>query len=246
VSGTSLALAGQLTVTAPAGTEIFREVTGTAADITDHADVLVTGTATGAAIAGTLVAVMPGTGSAVPGLQGQSGAGATAGLAYGTVVDARGTGFAVVEGDGTRIPVTMSASSSVVTTVPSSLKELRAGQMTSVVVSPGPDGTLTAVTVAQGSLSAGVLDALRKSLPQPPASAPGPRLPGPGLPGPGRSYPVGGSLPSSPPNAVLPSGSAGPGLLPYLLGGSSRPFASLGCDPTAITSVNLLAFALGR
>ena len=55
VSGTDLELEGAgstpLTVTTSAGTGILREVTGTEADVTDHAHVLVTGTATGAAIA---------------------------------------------------------------------------------------------------------------------------------------------------------------------------------------------------
>jgi len=233
VSGTSLLLAGPLTVTTSPGTEILRQVTGTAADVTDGATVLVIGTAKGTAITSMLVAVMPGAGSAT-----QSGAGATPGLAYGTVTDARDTGFTVVEGDGTRIPVTMSASSSVITAVPSSLGELRAGQMTSVVVSQGPDGTLAAVTVEQGSLSAAALNALRESLLKP-------RVGAPGQPGPGRSYPVGGSLPGSLPNVVTPSGYGGASVLPYLLGGSTRPFASLGCDPSAITSVNLIALALG-
>jgi hypothetical protein len=232
VNGTSLVLAGQLTATTSAGTEILREVTGTAADVTDGAQVLVIGTATGAAIADTLAEVMPGTGSTVPTPQGESRTGATPGLAYGTVTDARGTGFTVVEGDGTRIPVTMSASSSVITTVPSGLGELRAGQMTAVVVSTGPDGALAAVTVEQGVLPAGALKALNEWPPPQRAVAP---VPGPGKPGSRSSQGLPGSLSSSQPSPPLS----------VLLGGSRQPFASLGCDPSAVTSVDLLALALG-
>jgi hypothetical protein len=248
VSGTSLVLAGPLTATTSAATKVLRDVTGTMADVTDGAHVLVIGTVTAGAITGTLVAVMPGTGSAGP-ASGQSAAGVTQGLAYGTVDDARGPGFTVVEGDGTRIPVTMTASSSVITTVPSSLGELRTGQMTSVVVSPGANGTPAAVTVGQSALSAGALKALSQALARLRADGPGPGLPGPRSDqfplNPYRSNPVGGPLPSPFPGAVQPRGSAVPGLLPYLLGGSNHPFASLGCDPSAITSVNLLALAFG-
>jgi hypothetical protein len=45
------------------------------------------------------------------------------------------------------------------------------------------------------------------------------------------------------PNASAPGPSLEP--LPSLPGGANRPFASLGCDPAAITSVNLLVLALG-
>lgn len=226
VSGSDLVLEGNppLTVTTSAGTQVLQEVGGTAADITDGAYVLVTGQVTGAATAALLVAIMPGTGSAAA--QVVSPAEAKPGLAYGRVEDARSTGFTVVTGDGTRVPVTMSASTSVVTAVPSRLSELQAGEGTSVVTSTGPDGTLNALTVEQGELPPAALQALKESL----APSPLPTFPGPG------------PLPSPLPNAS-PSGlSFEP--LGSLLGGANRPFASLGCDPAAITSVNLLALAL--
>ena len=172
---------------------------------------------------------MPGTGSTVPSPQGESRAGVTSGLAYGTVEDARGPGFTVVEGDGTRVPVTMSAPTYVITAVRSSLAELQAGEGTSVAASAGPGGTLTAITVEQGSLPPAALQALKESLKEP---SPLPGFPGsPGLPG---------QLPG---NAYSPKGFTAE-RLPSLLGGANRPFASLGCDASAITSVNLLAVAL--
>jgi hypothetical protein len=243
VSGSDLMLtaggATLVTVTTSAGTEVLREVTGTVADITDGAHVLVTGTRTGTAIAAGLVAIMPDTGSAVPDTQ----AGATLELAYGTITDVRATGFTVVEGDGTSVPVTMSASSFVIKGVHASLGEFQAGEKTSVVGSEGPGGTLTAVAVEQGNLPAGALSALKELLPHPEG------FPGaPGQPGSVRVLPTpppAGSLPNSLPSAYAPLGSAWPGLLPYLLGGAGHPFASLGCDPSAITSVDLLALALG-
>jgi hypothetical protein len=232
VSGTDLELEGPgstpLTVTTSATTEILREVTGTVADVSDGAHVLVAGKVTGAAIAGLVVDVMPGTGSAVPSPEGGSRAWASSGLAYGTVEDNRGAGFSVLEGDGTGVPVTMSASSLVIRAVHASLGEFQAGQGTSVVVTTGPDGTLTAISAEQASLPAGALQALKGSLPQ------GRPLAGSqGLPGP---------QPSSPPQAYSHNGPSEP--LPSLLGGAHRPFASLGCDPSAITSVNMLVVAL--
>ena len=248
VSGSDLVLTvgggTQVTVATSAGTEILREVTGTAADITDGAHVLVTGTTSGPAIAAGLVAIMPDSGSAVPAAQGASPAGATPGLAYGTVEDARGAGFTVAEGDGTRVPVRISAPAFVIKAVQASLGEFQAGEKTSVVGSEGPDGTLTAVTAGQGSLPAGALSALKELLPHPRGFPSGP-----GLPGSVRILPTPppAGLPPSQflPNTYPPLGSAGPGLLPYLLGGATSPFASLGCDPSAITSVDLLALALG-
>jgi hypothetical protein len=230
VSGTNLELEGAgstpLTVTTTAGTEIFSEVAGSAADVTDGAHALVTGTATGPSTVAMVVAIMPEASGAQP-------AGRPAiklGLAYGTVEDARSTGFTVVS-NGTRIPVTMTASSWVIKAVPADLGELRAGQATSVVVSTGPNGTLTALSVEQGDLPPAALQALRESL------SPSRLLPGTPVPS-GTPIPL-----SSPPRSVSVSdGAAGP--LLSLLGGAQRPFASLGCDPLAITSVNLLALAL--
>lgn len=212
VSGTDLVLtvAGgrQVTVTTSASTSIFREIIGTPADVTDGTQVLVSGTATGGTIAASRVGILP----VIPDVPTPPGDGLQLGIAQGRVAAASGGGFTVVERDGTRVPVTMSSSTPVITTVASSLSQLQPDKITSAVGGQGPGGTLAATAVEQDDLPAGTLKA--PLVPPSPVHLP---LPGPRL-----------SLPAP---SVLPSQGAGPG----------AGIRSLGCAPTALTSTDLLA-----
>jgi hypothetical protein len=214
-AGLVLAVGGgrQVTVTTSAGSRILREVTGTPADVTDGAHVVVSGTAGDGTIAARLVGILPRMSVSGPNPPSGFGGGLTVGIANGLVTGTRDGGFTVIEPDGTRVQVTMSSSSVVITAADSRLGQLRTGKITSAVGSVGPGGTLAAVTIEQDVLPPG---ALKIGLPAPA-----------GLPGVGRP----GSLPSGPP---------GPGALPSPPDGG-HPFASLGCAPAAITSVDLLA-----
>jgi hypothetical protein len=226
VSGTSLVLATvsgkQVTVTTSASTRILREVTGTPGDVADGSHVLVSGTSSGGAIAARLVSILPETAGSPPTPLGGATAGLALGLADGTVADASGDGFTVVEHDGTRVAVTMSSSTSVITTVQVSVSQLRIGAVTSAAGTAGPGGTLAAATVEQNGLPAGTL---RKALPAPPS------LPS-GLPSPGTLITPG--APGSTPRLPLTPGT----LIPKQGGGSGS--LGLGCAPAAITTADLI------
>jgi hypothetical protein len=97
------------------------------------------------------------------------------------VTDAASSGFTVDEPDGSRVQVTTSPATTVLTLVTSSIGQLEAGQLTSAVGTPGPNGTLAAAMVEQDALT--TVPALPGSLPSPPGS-----LPDPGR-GPGSAFP---------------------------------------------------------
>lgn len=219
VSSTDLVLAvaggRQVTVTISASTHIIREIAGTPAEITDGAQVLVSGSATEGTIAARLVGILP----LAAGVPAPRGDGLQLGIAQGTVTAANSRGFTVVERDGTRVPVTMSWSTSVITTVASSVSQLQTGKITSAVGAAGPGRTLAAVDVEQDALPPGTLK-IPLVPPSLPAARPSPmRLP---LPSPRPSLPAPKSLPSN---------------------AAGLPIASLGCAPAALISTDL--FALG-
>jgi hypothetical protein len=163
VNGTSLVVktpAGQrVTVTTSASTAVNREVTGSVRDITDGMHVIVHGTYAEGRIAARSVGIgvapklpIPGGGRPKPAdrrfpapVWGQSG------FAIGTVQNASDRGFTVVMAGGIRAPVTTSGSTTVFTLASASLSELKTGEYIVAVGSAGPDGTLAAATVEEGT-----------------------------------------------------------------------------------------------
>ena len=162
VKGTSLVIrsrfGGQLvTVTTSASTAIRQVETGSLSDITDGAHVLVSGTSSGGGIAAQRVSVGNSTEQPVPAQPPSGGLpGGTMQIPVtgGTVADAHTGGFTVVTTDGTRIPVTTSAATSVFVPASVTVNQLRAGELTVAVGTSGPGGTLAAKTVEQGVMPA--------------------------------------------------------------------------------------------
>lgn len=223
VSGSTLTIrAGDgspVTVTTAADTEVVREIAGTLSDIADGTPVTVFGTNSGETIDAKSVALRNGAASSLGKLPasppGHGGLSLQIGLASGTVTDATSSGFTVDEPDGSRVQVTTSPATTVLTLVTSSIGQLEAGQLTSAVGTPGPNGTLAAAMVEQDALT--TVPTLPGSLPSPPGS-----LPDPGR-GPGSAFP-------SPPARPSPGD---PGSL----------FSGLGCSQNAIATTYLMALA---
>jgi Domain of unknown function (DUF5666) len=155
-------------VTTSSATKISREVTGSLSDIKDGTKVFVAGTNSNGTIAarnigvGMAITITKPAAPKVPNLPGL-GAGQPApgkisvqlGLASGTVADASAGSFTVVEADGTRVPVTTSNSTTVITLASVTLSQLRTGAFTVAVGSTQPDGTLAATTIEQEAIPTG-------------------------------------------------------------------------------------------
>jgi hypothetical protein len=153
-----------VTVATSPSTVITRPVSGTVSDITDGSHVVVQGTWSGGRLAATQVAIeaaLPPPSSfgppVVPGTVrrlGQLGAGAMPPLVTGTIVDAHDGSFTVVTQTppGLRVQVTTSNSTTVMTKTSASLSQLDLGANVVAVGQIGPDGVLTASTVAEPSV----------------------------------------------------------------------------------------------
>jgi hypothetical protein len=223
VSGSTLTIraadGNSVTVTTSGNTKVLREVAGTLGDITDGTPVTVFGTNSDGTIDARSVALRNEAASSLGKLPaspaGDGGLSLQLGLASGTVADATGSGFTVDEPGGSRVQVTTSPATTVLTLVTSSIDELETGKLTSAVGTPGPDDTLAATMVEQDALT---------TAPAPPSLPQG--LPGsPPKPGhgPGLSFP-------SPP--ARPS-----------LGNLGSLFSGLGCSQDAITTTYLMSLA---
>jgi hypothetical protein len=167
----------QVTVATTSSTAIYRETAGTLVDITDGKRVLVTGTETNGMIAAASVGVLPSTVT-----QPATPTGLGIGLASGTVTDAHGGGFTVVEADGTRVAVTTTEEVTVINTTRISVTQLTTGEITSAVGTAEANGTLAADTVEQDAVPASTWEKLR---PHPPSGLPTGGLPA-GLPTPAK------------------------------------------------------------
>jgi hypothetical protein len=110
------------------------------ADITDGVVVSVAGTGSGGTIAADLVVVGAHASLTIPGIA----------TVRGTVADAGAAGFTVVTSAGTRVPVTTTGATAV-TVMGAKLGQLRIGASTKALGYAGPDGTLSALVVAQPS-----------------------------------------------------------------------------------------------
>lgn len=208
-----------VTVTTSERTKVVREVAGTLGDITDGAPVTVFGTNSGRAIDAASVALRNETASSLGKLPaspaGGGGPALQLGLASGTAADVTGSGFTVDEPGGSRVQVTTSPATTVLTLVTSSIGELEVGKLTSAVGALGSDGTLAATMVEQDDLTA------PPAPPSPPQGLPG------SLPEPGHG--LGSSFPSPP---ARPS-----------LGNLGSLFSGLGCSQDAITTTYLMSLA---
>jgi hypothetical protein len=159
VTGTSLVIRSavtghSLTVTTSSATRINRQAAGALSDITDGARVFVAGSgmhrpalAAGWAIIG-LDLLKPGNPIHHRQPGGHPGIG---NVAAGTVADAHAGGFTVITGSGMRVPVTMSGSTTILTLEKTSIGGLRTGELVDAVGNAGPDGTLAATTIDQGT-----------------------------------------------------------------------------------------------
>lgn len=221
VSGPALTIraadGSPVTVTTAADTKVVREIAGTLSDIADGSAVTVFGTNSGGTVDAKSVALRSGAASSAGKLPtsppGHGGLSLQIGLASGTVTDAASSGFTVDEPDGSRVQVTTSPATTVLTLVTSSIGQLEAGQLTSAVGTPGPNGTLAATMVEQDALT--TIPALPSSLPSPPSSLPNP--------GPGSAFPSPLARPS--------------------LGNPGSLFSGLGCSQDAIATTYLMALA---
>jgi anti-sigma factor RsiW len=208
-----------VTVTTSADTKVVREVAGTLSDITDGTQVTVFGSSSGGTIDAKSVALRNGAASSLGKLPaspaGRGGLSLQLGLASGTVADLARSGFTVNEPDGSRVLVTTSSATTVLTLATSSIGQLEVGKLTSAVGAPGPDGTLAATMVEQDAL----------------ATAPAPPSLPQGLPSslPGSGHGVGSAFPSAP---ARPS----PGNLGSL-------FSGLGCSQDAIATTYLISLS---
>ena len=176
VNGSTLTIrtadGSSVTVTTSADTKVVREVAGTLSDVTDGTQVTVFGSNSGETIDANSVALGNGGASSLGKLPdspaGSGGLSLRLGLASGTVADVTSSGFTVNETNGSRVQVTTSPDTTVLTLVTSSIGELKAGKLTSAVGAPGPDGTLAATTVEQEALTtAPTPPSLPSSLPEP-------------------------------------------------------------------------------
>lgn len=168
VNGTSLVVqtpgGRSVTVTTSHATKLARELTGTLTAITDGARVVVYGTGSDGIIAAKNVTVgitldMPKPppspkASTLPDLPGgpkpRIEPPGTPGIASGTVAEASPGRFTLVRSDGTRVQVT-TGSATVFTLTAASLSQFRTGGYVIAVGAAGPNGTLAATTVEQGS-----------------------------------------------------------------------------------------------
>jgi hypothetical protein len=176
VSGSALTIrtadGSSVTVTTSADTKVVREVAGTLRDITDGSPVTVFGSNSDGTIDAKSVALRneaaSGLGKLPAGPAGSGGLSLRLGLASGTAADVKSSGFTVNETDGSRVKVTTSPATTVLTLVTSSSGELKVGKLTSAVGAPGPDGTLAATMVEQEALTtAPAPPSLPRSLPKP-------------------------------------------------------------------------------
>jgi hypothetical protein len=234
VNGSTLTIraadGSSVTVTTSGNTKVAREVAGTLGDITDGTPVAVFGTDSGGTIHARSVALRNQAASSLGKLPASPAGGGPSlrlGLASGTVTDATGSGFTVDEAGGSRVQVTTSSATTVLTLVTSSIGKLKTGELTSAVGAPGPDGTLAATMVEQDAVTTS------PAPPSPPQGLPSglpsglhSGLPS-GLPTPGHG--LGSAFPSPP---ARPS----PGNLGSL-------FSGLGCSQDAITTTYLMSLA---
>jgi hypothetical protein len=223
VNGSALSIraadGSSVTVTTSADTKVVREIEGTLRDIADGSQVTVFGSNSGGTIDAKSVALRNGVASSLAklpaGPAGSSGLSLHLGLASGTAADVTSSGFTVNEPDGSRVQVTTSPVTTVLTLVTSRIGQLKAGKLTSAVGDPGPDGTLAATMVEQDALTTA------PAPPNLPNVLPG-RLPKPG-------HGVGSAFPSPP---ARPS----PGNLGSL-------FSGLGCSQGAIATTYLISLS---
>ncbi len=166
LNGTSLVIKTSggkpVTVTTSASTKLSREVTGSPSAITDGAQVIVHGTGANGSIVAkdvsigvTLSLPKPPKLPKLPWPRGpepkvQKPHPRTPGIATGTVTDASAGHFTLVRSNGTRIAVTTS-SATVFTMATASLSQFQPGEYAVAVGAAGPNGTLAATTVEQGS-----------------------------------------------------------------------------------------------
>ena len=221
------------TVTTNSSTLAVRIASGSLADVTDGAQVLVGGSFAN----NTLTAKNIVTGSGLALGTGRTPAGAAnwsgSGFASGTVADKTASGFTVVAANGARVTVATSSSPTVQTDVRISVSALRVGQRVAVSGAPGSNNAITATQVEE-------LDTTAAS----PGLGIGPGF-GFGLRGPGRSggaphvRPSGApsNAPTSPPEGAVPP--KGPGGFGGFRG-HGGPFAACGTamatPPAALTN----------
>ena len=158
IQGTSVVLKtpeGQLvTVTTRASSPVYRQVAGSAGDITEGVSVIVHGATARGSLAASQVII----GASLlvpPGFRPHPSPlrrpGVPPGFAIGTVTAARAGGFTVVMAGGIDVPVTTSGSTIVFSLARSSVSQFRAGERTDAFGSAGPHGTLAAASVDQGN-----------------------------------------------------------------------------------------------
>jgi hypothetical protein len=173
VNGTSLVVKTparqRVTVTTSVSAAVSREVTGSVSDITDGARVIVHGTYAKGIIAAGTVSIgvapkLPPPGSSRPKLRRPGGgrpkpahrgfpvpAQGRSAIAIGTVHHASDGSFTVTMPGGTRAPVTTSGSTTVFTLASASPSGLQTGEYIVAVGSAGPNGTLAAAAVEEGT-----------------------------------------------------------------------------------------------
>jgi len=242
VSGSTLVLKPVIgpvvRVSTTASTTVTREVTGTLADVRDGMHVIVSGTGSHGKITARRIGVTPSS------LAGKAPAlnvlarpvrnfqpALALGLANGTVADATAGGFTVNEAGGTRVHVSTSRSTTVVTLAKVTVAGLRTGERTVAVGSVTGHNALAASSVEQEGLPLSQLG---------PAALPYPGyLPGPGLL-PARFPRL---LPRGLPRALSAAyGRPGqrPAPFPATLPSPGTLFSGLGCNARAIAATGML------
>ncbi len=143
-----------VTVTTRASSAVYRQVAGSAGEITDGGRVIVHGATARGRLAATQVII----GASLlvpPGFRPHPSRlrrpAIPQGFAIGTVTGARAGGFTVVMAGGIDVPVTTSGSTIVFRLARSSVSQLRAGERTLAFGTAGPHGTLAAASVDQGN-----------------------------------------------------------------------------------------------
>jgi hypothetical protein len=157
VNGTGLVLKSlsggqQVTVTTSASTTLSTQVRGAVSDITDGSRVIVHGTGAGGVLAAQTLSLGVGPGDA-KGVKVHVPPQDVGNIAGGIVADADASvgSFTVLGPAGTRTPVTTSSSTTIYTLVSASLSQLQDGGIITSVGSAGPNGTLAAATVDEGT-----------------------------------------------------------------------------------------------
>jgi hypothetical protein len=143
-------------------TNVGSEASGTLDDISDGAQVVVSGTGSDGTVAATTIGIGAiGTVKMMPPSSLPSGD-LKASLAAGTVADAGTGGFTVVEPNGTLVEVTTGSSTAVVTLSDVNVDQLQVGEFTVALGTPTQGGTLAASRIEQGATPS-------SGLPQPPS-----------------------------------------------------------------------------